>query len=221
MAAKISSEPGSAMQDEGVIKFQLEHDPSADLDRLDLRPLIVWHRICHRLNLIGRDPGRYGGYAYGNLSQRSSSGFVISGTQTAGREQLSPADYAEVLAWDAAANRVTARGPCRPSSESITHGMIYDAAAAASFVVHAHHPAIWAGAGRLGLAATGAAVAYGTPEMALAVAQLFDTGALARDQGVFVMLGHEDGVVAFGPDAETAGGLMIGMLARALQLIEG
>jgi len=37
-----------------------------------------------------------------------------------------------------------------------------------------------------------------------------------RDRGIFVMLGFEDGVVAYGPDAERAGTLMIGIPARAL-----
>ena len=206
------------MQQEGVVKFRLDHDPTARLDPDDLRPLIAWHHICRRLGLIGRDPDRYGGYAYGNLSRRSAAGFVVSGTQTAGNAELDAGDYAEVLTWDPTANRVASRGPCRPSSESITHGMIYDAAEKAGFVVHAHHRAIWTAARRLGLAATGAEVAYGTPEMALAVQRLFDTGALPRDQGLFVMLGHEDGVVSYGADAEIAGGLMVTALARAMQL---
>jgi hypothetical protein len=208
--------------DEGVIKFRLDHKVTAALPASRLTALRAWHRICHRLDLLGRDPGRYGGFAYGNISQRSApgfaQGFVISGTQTAGRAELSPEDYAEILDWDVAANRVGARGPCRPSSESITHGMIYDTAPPAGFVVHAHSPEIWSGAARLGLAATAAEVAYGTPEMARAVRDLFETGTLSPERGVFVMLGHEDGVVSYGSDPEAAGSLMVATLARAFQL---
>ncbi len=203
--------------EEGVIKFKLEHCAADPLPPSELAALRAWHRICHRLGLLGRDPDRYGGYAYGNISRRAPSGFIISGTQTAGNAELAPGDYAEVHAWEAAANRVCSRGPCRPSSESITHGMIYDAAPA-NFIVHAHSPEIWTNAGALGLAATGAKVAYGTPEMALAVRRLFDSGELAPEQGLFVMLGHEDGVVSYGPGAEAAGGLMVTTLARALQI---
>jgi hypothetical protein len=205
--------------EEGVIKFKLEHCAADPLPPTDLAALRAWHRICHRLGLLGREPGRYAGFAYGNLSRRAASGFIISGTQTAGNPDLGPGDYAEVHGWDVDANRVISRGPCRPSSESITHGMIYEAAPA-NFIVHAHSPEIWSSAGPLGLAATGAEVAYGTPEMALAVRRLFETGELAPEQGLFVMLGHEDGVVSYGTGAETAGALMVTALARALQLAD-
>ena len=205
--------------DEGVIKFELQFHSAPALPAGSSAPLRAWHRICHRLGLLGRDPDRYGGYAYGNLSLRSLPGFLISGTQTAGRPELGPDDYAEVLSWDVAANRVEARGPCRPSSESITHGMIYDCAPSANCVVHAHHPAIWSRAERLGIATTDADIAYGTPEMAFAVRELFDSGALGAEQGLFVMLGHEDGVVSYGADTEAAGGLMVMALSRAQQLV--
>lgn len=212
--------PSEPLQ-EGIIKFRLAHEEASPLPASALAELRAWHRICHRLGLLGQEPERYAGYAYGNISQRASRGFVISGTQTAGKTALGVDDYAEVLDCDVAANRVVSRGPCRPSSETTTHGMIYQAAAAANFVIHAHSTAIWGNAARLGLAVTGDEVEYGSPEMARAVAGLFATGALAPDQGLFVMLGHADGLVSYGNDAETAGALLIRVLARALQIDRG
>ena len=56
--------------DEGVIKYQLAFTPGPALAASLLAELIAWQRILHALGLLGRDPERYGGLAYGNLSIR-------------------------------------------------------------------------------------------------------------------------------------------------------
>jgi len=202
---------------EGVVRFRLDQRPGPPPTAAELAPLRAWHRICHALRLVGQRPDRYGGYAYGNLSRRSGDGFLISGTQTGGREELGAGDYARVLAWDLEHNRVVACGPTRPSSESLTHAALYDAMRTAGFVIHAHSPEIWRHAGALGLPVTDPAVAYGTPEMAAEVLGLFRSGTL-EERGLFAMGGHEDGIVAYGPDDEAAGELLVTTLARAFQL---
>lgn len=208
---------------DGVTKFQLEHRPSAALPRPALAELDAWRTILWRLGIVGLDPARYGGVGFGNVSMRlppydappGARRFAISGTQTGGFMALAPNQYAIVTAYAAAANRVVAEGPIPPSSESLTHAMLYDLDARVRFVFHVHAPEIWRAASRLGLPATDPAAAYGTPAMAESVRALHARGRLAVP-GLFVMGGHEDGVVAFGERATEAGTLLFDALARAL-----
>ena len=101
-----------------------------------------------------------------------------------------------------------------PSSESLTHGAIYDLGAHIRFVFHAHTPVIWRRAAALRIPVSDRAVPYGTPEMAREVERLWRTTALP-DLGILAMGGHEDGVIAFGRSAEEAGEVTLRYLARA------
>jgi ribulose-5-phosphate 4-epimerase/fuculose-1-phosphate aldolase len=203
-------------EQEGVIKFDLRFTPAPPLPRAQLATLNAWRTILHRLGLIGQDPERYGGVGFGNVSMRLEPGsarFIVSGSQTGALTILDERHYSVVSDFDVAANRLVAEGPVAPSSESLTHGMLYALDPGIRFVFHAHSPAIWRAAARLGLPATAAHAAYGTPAMAEEVRRLL---AAAHASGVFVMSGHEDGVVSFGATAEEAGVRLIGLLARAL-----
>ncbi|MEM7802483.1 MAG: hypothetical protein AAF633_25035, partial [Chloroflexota bacterium] len=51
--------------------------------------------------------------------------FLISGTQTGHVEKLDFSQYALVTDCYPKENRVVARGACKPSSESMTHGVVY------------------------------------------------------------------------------------------------
>jgi hypothetical protein len=82
--------------------------------------------------------------------------------------------------------------------------------------MHAHSPHIWRHAAELQLPMT-EDVPYGTPEMAQEVARLYRESDVAQKR-IFGMAGHEDGIVTFGATAEEAGFVMLGTLARALQL---
>ncbi|MEJ2576847.1 MAG: class II aldolase/adducin family protein [Gammaproteobacteria bacterium] len=205
------------MTTEGIVKYRLEFSDGPAPDATGTGALRAWQLICRRLELVGRDPARYGGCAYGNLSRRiARRRFVISGTQTAGHARPAPGDYTLVTEWSITDNRVNAEGPCRPSSESLTHAALYERDPAIHFVIHVHSPEIWHAAAALGLPATDPDVPYGTPAMAEEVWRLFDHGDLGP-AGVFAMGGHEDGVVAYGNDAASAGLPLIGLLAQALQ----
>jgi hypothetical protein len=203
------------MQDvEGVIKYQLDYVPSPLPADADLDGLARWFLRCRERELIGRDPARYGGYAYGNISVRTQRGFVISGTQTGGSPELGRNQLAWVVDFDVAANRLRAGGPAAPSSEAMSHGQVYRALAHAGAVIHVHSPMLWRRAADLGLASTPPTAAYGTAAMAAAVETLL-LADLNRDAGVFAMGGHEDGIVAYGRDLDTAGQLLIETLDRA------
>lgn len=201
---------------EGVVKFDLEYRPSAALSRAVLAELDAWRALLHQLGLVGLDPARYGGVGYGNVSMRlppydappGARRFAISGTQTGALASLAPEHYAVVTAYAVAENRVIAEGPVRPSSESLTHAMLYDLDGRLRFVFHVHSPEIWRAAASLGLPVTDADAPYGTPAMAAAVRRLYECGGFTVP-GLFVMGGHEDGVIAVGERAEEAGGALI------------
>ena len=211
----------NASAQEGVTKFDLVYTPSAPLPPRELRALIAWRAVLWRLGLIGQDPVRYGGVGFGNVSRRLPARkepdprFAISGTQTGALPALDAGHFAIVTACDMERNRVQARGPIAPSSESLTHGMLYRLDSAIRFVFHVHAPEIWRARRLLDLPATAGDIAYGTPAMAHEMERLARADAFSRRR-LLVMAGHEDGVIAFGRTAEQAGVTLVRTLAEAL-----
>ncbi len=207
------------MSQEGVIKFQLRHAPGAPLPEGELIEIDAWRRILFQLRLIGQDPARYQGFAYGNISRRLAAGrdsFVITGSQTGGLAQLRAEHYVLVQECRPEENLVIAEGPIRPSAESLTHGALYAADPTLNFVMHAHSPEIWRRATELAIPMTRPQAEYGSPQMAAEIARLREMGAFARN--IFAMGGHEDGVVAFGRTAAEAAWPLVTLMAAALQL---
>lgn len=201
---------------EGVIKYRLEFTPGPPPGNDDLGELIAWHQILQRLGLVGRDPARYDGLAYGNLSRRlGGDGFVISASQTADRSIPTPQDYAVVSGWRCEENLVVASGPARPSSESLTHAALYDVDPAIGCVLHVHSPVIWERRDELGVPSTSDEVAYGTPAMARETEDIYLERHLAA-RGSLAMGGHRDGIVSFGHDVDEAGTEILLLLRRAL-----
>lgn len=209
---------------EGAIQFQLEHerralDPAAA--EAAVRALAGWRRILRQTALIGRRPDRYDGAAYGNLSVLSAPAeegaqapFHITGTQTSDLEALSAAQLARVEACELERNRVRSSGEVHPSSETLTHAAVYEAAVGAGAVLHVHSREIWTLGAHLGLAATPPAATCGTPQMALEVRQWVSRCGKPTG-GLLTMGGHEDGILAWGPDTASAGALLLRALAEA------
>lgn len=199
-------------QADGVIKFDLVFKPAPAINDLTMEELNYWRTKLYEAGLIGQDPHRYEGFGFGNVSCRLSPfessphhrRFLITGTQTGGLATLAPEHYVCVTDCDPQANRIIAEGPIRPSSEALTHGMIYDLDESIRCVMHVHSPDIWGQAASLNLPQTSREAPYGTPQMAYEVEQLFKAGVL-KDLPLFVMGGHQDGVVSFGRTAEEAG----------------
>jgi hypothetical protein len=220
--------PNIAQEQEGVIKFHLHFAFQAVTQVQSEVKLAQLNSARSRLKaraLLGQDPTRYGGDGFGNISVRlSDKQFLISGSQTGHLSELSPADVALVERIDHRANQLWARGLCKPSSESMTHGIVYQVLPAAEAVVHVHSPDIWQAAGRLRLPATAADIPYGTPEMAEAVRVLLlqISASADYDHGlpqVFAMLGHEDGIVAIGPDLVSCTDELLRLLSSAKELL--
>ncbi|MEE8278851.1 MAG: class II aldolase/adducin family protein [Thermoanaerobaculia bacterium] len=215
------------MPQEGVTKFEVEHQERPLVPRRvgELAcKLIAWREILSLTGLVGRDPARYEGAGYGNVSARigpPSAGlgrraFLITGTQTSGKRCLGLDDFAVVERYDYRRSRVWSHGATRPSSESMTHGAVYDLGPHIRCVLHAHTPTLWRRARQLGLPTTDPAAPYGTPEMALEVERLYRETVLP-ERTILAMGGHEDGIVVFGRSPEEAGRVLLTWLARAYE----
>ncbi|MGB0514487.1 MAG: class II aldolase/adducin family protein, partial [Wenzhouxiangellaceae bacterium] len=124
--------------------------------------------------------------------------FIISGTQTGHIERTGPGHWSTVTEYDIDANRVLCEGPVQASSEALTHAAIYELDPAIGAIAHVHSAELWT---RLlnRLPTTAPDVPYGTPDMAREFGRLYRETDFA-ESGVAVMAGHEEGIVAFGPD---------------------
>lgn len=208
---------------EGVRKFQEVFTKTPPIDSGTILELNLWRKILFSLNLIGQHPSRYGGTAYGNASQRLDRGvtnkrtFLITGTQTGGLENLTNEHYCVVSEYYPEKNLVVAQGPIQASSESMTHGTLYDLDSSVRFVFHVHSPEIWLHARALHIPTTRESVEYGTPEMTEEIRRLFrETN--ARFKHILAMGGHDDGIIAFGRTSEEAGSTILKYLTQASRL---
>ncbi|MDZ7644544.1 MAG: class II aldolase/adducin family protein [Woeseiaceae bacterium] len=190
------------MIDEGYIKFELDWVEGPPPDSAAIAELRRWRRPLYEAGLIGHYDDL--GIGFGNLSVRSrgEGHFVISGTQTGHLADPDERHYALVTDYDIDANRVTCRGRTRASSESMTHAALYELSPAINAVAHVHSLSLWRRL-RDVLPTTAADIAYGTPQMAREFRRLFEETDFGRD-GIAVMAGHEEGIVATGGDLRQA-----------------
>lgn len=208
--------------EEGVIKFTLQYELCAAFSEDVLGDLTAWRNNLWKLGLIGQDKDRYGGFAFGNVSMRCNQGqaslagykFLISGSRTGHLAKLSGEHYAGIRDCNMRQNTVTATGPVKPSSEAMTHAMIYAQDNSIQVVLHAHSHAIWSHADVLAIPTTDARVEYGTPEMAEEIARLFRVTDVMRKR-ILAMAGHPDGVISFGQNPQEAGMVILQALAKA------
>ncbi len=193
------------MIDEGYIKYRCEWVKADVVTGEVIAPITPYRNALHQLNFIGEYPD---GIGFGNISQRvdsdlaASPQFIVSGTQTGNLETLAAADYALVTAFDPQKNTLTCEGLRQASSESLTHGVIYQAHPGIRSIIHVHHRSLWQ---RLlhQVPTTRETVRYGTPEMAAETRWLFQESSLMQ-QRIFAMAGHEEGVVVFGESLQMA-----------------
>lgn len=184
-----------------TVKFTCEHvalelAPFAGMDELnECRGKLL------QLGWIGVDRN---GIGFGNLSARdgATNSFYITGSGTGAFVKLGLTHYAKVIAYDFDRNWLRCEGAVVASSESLTHAAVYETNAAAAAVIHCHNAALWRRL-RGVVAATSSHVEYGTPEMAEEVTRLFATTDVKRKK-IFVMAGHEGGIVTFGQNLTEA-----------------
>jgi hypothetical protein len=158
---------------EGVIKFHLDFREGPAPEESLLLELKAWRTRFLELGLIGQDPERYEDYGFGNLSRRlpdqRENAFLISGTQTGHLDELQANHYATVLQCNPAKNQLQATGHIKPSSEALSHGILYQINPEIHWVMHLHSPDIFNNYRSLVLPCTDPSAAYGTPEMASAI----------------------------------------------------
>jgi L-ribulose-5-phosphate 4-epimerase len=183
------------------VKFTYER-ARPDIAPFDaLTELNACRRKLLQQRLIGLDAS---GIGFGNLSVRDgvSRNFYITGSATGGLPELTATDCVRVVAYDFAKNWLRYEGAAIPSSESLTHAAIYESDPSTSAVIHCHDSVLWA---RLldRAPTTSEAIAYGTPEMAYEIIRLFKVGDV-RSKKIFIMAGHEGGIVTSGKNLEDA-----------------
>jgi hypothetical protein len=196
-------------EQEGVIKYHLDHHSAFLDDSLSIVELTAWRSLLYKLKLIGQSDERYDGYGFGNISQRIKQAnsdniqFIISGTQTGHIESLSRQHVCHVLEANPDKNSVKSTGKVEPSSEALTHASIYQQHESIQSVIHVHSPNIWNHTHALNIPFTAASIPYGTPEMAEAITQLFQSPDV-HSSSIISMLGHTDGIIAFSSSPEIA-----------------
>ncbi|MBN1688014.1 MAG: class II aldolase/adducin family protein [Candidatus Omnitrophica bacterium] len=191
--------------DEGIIKFQCEWKKDQPISFDQLKEIRKWRQWLYDHKLIGVCPE---GIGFGNVSVRAGNRneFIITGSQTGHLAKLEPEHYTLVCGWDIPKNAVTCRGPIQASSESLTHAMVYAMDNQIGAVIHGHSRPLWQKL--LNRVPTSSKeVTYGTPEMAEEVRRLFRETDLPEKK-IFVMGGHEEGILVFGKDLNEAGRIL-------------
>jgi ribulose-5-phosphate 4-epimerase/fuculose-1-phosphate aldolase len=183
------------------LKFRYERAGSELAPFPGLAELNTCRRKLLELQLIGV---RSNGVGFGNLSVRDgmTNNFYVTGSATGGLSELMLADCAKVVAYDFRRNWLRYEGAAIPSSESLTHAAVYKSDGSARAIIHCHDSSLWSTLLHR-VPTTSKAAEYGTPEMACEIIHLFQTGEAHRRK-LFVMAGHEGGIVTFGRNLEEA-----------------
>jgi len=199
------------MSDDGYIKFACNLVPAKSPDFHSIDRLNQWRTRLHEFGLIGVYPD---GVGFGNVSLRSTNDqFIISGTATGGLHLLSNHHYVLVESFNLLKNSLTCSGTIKASSESLTHGAIYQANSKIMYILHVHHLGLWETYLHR-LPTTPLNVTYGTPEMAYALANLVKQS--DHNPSTIVMGGHREGVIVCGEKLDETGNKLVA-LYRSIQ----
>ena len=188
-------------QEEGVVKYNLEFKE----DKLDItseyRELEEIREELYSLGLIGAYED---GIGFGNISikEEDSNAFIITATQTGHLSSLSQKDYSKVLDIDFKNFKTIACGESKPSSECITHGAIYKLDENIKAVIHIHNEKLWNLMLENNYLSTND-TPYGTIEMVEDVVSMYKN-IKPLENNLFVMKGHEEGIVCFGSTLKEA-----------------
>lgn len=184
---------------DGVIKYKFDFKETQALKPIQYESIEKLRSRLYALGLIGIHEG----IGYGNISQKNSNGtFIVTGTQTGHLNSLQGEHYAFIEEYDDREFYLKSSGMIKPSSESLTHGTIYNLHTDIKAVIHIHSQSIWKFMLQ-GKYLKTENVAYGTQEMIDEVNRIYrDINPL--ENAKFVMSGHEDGVIIFGRTLEEA-----------------
>jgi len=196
---------------DGVIKYNFDFEKTIALEQSKYLQIEELRERLYALKLIGIQDG----IGYGNISQKSSDGtFVITGTQTGHLDSLSGEHYAHILRYSDRDFYLKSCGMIKPSSESLTHGTIYNLHDEIRAVIHIHSKSIWKFMLKNSYLKT-KDVPYGTKEMIDEVNRIYADKEPLSD-AKFVMSGHEDGVMSFGRTLKEAELNLYGVISEIL-----
>ncbi len=192
--------------DEGYIKFKCIWDQGDfDFPESLWQALSQWRSKLYALSLVGAYDN---GIGFGNISGRTQGQqFIITGSATGGKEELSQADYALVTRYRIDQNQVESTGQTKASSETMTHAALYESSPDIQAVIHVHHQGLWDKL-RGEIPTTDEDVAFGTPDMAREIIRLYHQSDLPQTK-ILVMGGHQEGLIAFGQDLDEAGDVLL------------
>lgn len=189
------------MAQEGLIQFNcnLKHE------NIDNNEIISAINECRTrlfdLGLIGVDEN---GQGYGNISTRTlGNKFIITASQTGKYRILESEHFILVEKCNFLENQVCAMGKNIPSSESLTHGAVYESDNAIGAVIHIHYKKLWDYCMDKKFISTPDETGFGSVKLANAIIFLFKNSRI-REQKIFAMGGHESGVITFGRDLQDA-----------------
>ena len=177
------------------------------LDDPRLSRLSAWGERFERL---GISPG-----ASGNLSVRSSLGFIISRTEVE-LARIGHDDWVEVtgiVRQDDGSLSVEYNGDHVPSRDAFVHGTVYSREPRAQAIFHLHDQSMLAAAGRLGIPGTEEFFPAGTDGSVGEIERFLDRHPEAQ---YFVLVEH--GIVAWAENLESVGELVE---AKHLSAMEG
>lgn len=192
MSASVTT-PKITPATDGVIKYHVSHsfEPAPEFSTFE--PLEHLRSRLFALGLIGEKDG----VGYGNISQRlmASQSFFITATQTGKQATLDKSQYTFVYSYDFKSFTVFSQGEYKPSSEALSHAMIYEVHPEITTIIHIHSAALWKLMQSNKTLATNAE--YGTAAMVEEIAALYKN-INPFTHNAFVMKGHEDGIITFG-----------------------
>ena len=190
---------------DGSVKYTIEHKKTPAIDVPHWDELNNARTRLHQLGLVGITNE---GIGYGNLSIRLRGyEFLITGTSTGALKILTRNEYCLVNIFDLEKNHVISTGPIQASSESMTHGAIYQASPDINCVIHIHSRIIFDAMLRDNYPSTPTDAKFGTPEIAYAVKKCAEN--LNKAEGAIVLAGHDEGIIAYGSSVENALNLIL------------
>ena len=196
---------------DGVIKYSIKHTTKNSPAFDDYEALEALRCRLFALGLIGVQDG----IGYGNLSirEKNKDSFFITATQTGELSSLTKEYYTYIEDYDFSNFSVNSFGKHKPSSEALSHAMIYQINPEINAVIHIHSKALWNFMKENNSLFTTAE--YGTVAMVEEIASLYENKN-PFSESIFVMKGHEDGVIAFGKSVKETELTLYSMIQKYL-----
>ena len=190
---------------DGVIKFQYRKTGPALPCGEQLDELNYWRSQLHELGLIGVDNA---GIGFGNVSCLHAGQIIISASATGYIPSLDPSHYCLIDRYDIPSMQVHYTGALPPSSELLSHAVVYETLPEVKAVTHIHHFELWQRL-RGEVLTTPDDVSYGTRQMAEALEKSVST--VDELPAVVVMGGHTAGILAIGMDVKSIAEYLISL----------